>query len=58
MKDPVTKRVCLACGKVKGEHSGWDESCEINSGDFPESMLVRGEDGRVTAIKPQVETNG
>lgn len=48
----ATKRVCLACGKVKGEHHGWDVSCEINSTDIPESMLIRGEEGRVIAIEP------
>ena len=46
------KRVCLACGKVEGEHRGWDVSCHVNSQEFPEEFLVRDpETTLVTDIK-------
>ena len=48
-------RVCLACGKVQGEHYGWDVSCEINSQEFGPDQLVRGNNGRVFAIKESVD---
>jgi hypothetical protein len=49
-RDDQRKRVCLACGKVKGEHRGWDVSCHVNSIDVEERRIVRGNDGRAVAI--------
>lgn len=48
------KRVCLACGKVEGEHRGWDVSCAINSEEFDDAThdFIRDEDGRVLGITP------
>ena len=45
--------VCTACGKIKGEHRGWDVSCEIHSYEVPdESWIARDPvTTRVIAIK-------
>jgi hypothetical protein len=48
------KRVCLACGKVEGEHRGWDISCELNSQEFDDEThhFQRDEHDRVVAVTP------
>lgn len=46
-------RVCLACGKIEGEHRGWDISCHINAMEVEESQIVRDpETTRVVEIVP------
>jgi len=50
-KSAATVQVCMACGKIKGEHRGWDVSCELHSHEFDVDQIVRGEDGRVKEIR-------
>lgn len=47
--------VCHACGKtVKDRYgqrgSSWDESCFLNSALYDETLLIYGDNGRVTRI--------
>jgi len=52
--------VCCQCGKTTKDRfggpsamRGWDEACFLNARLFPESSLIRGEDGYVTEIKEE-----
>ncbi len=46
--------VCLDCGQVKGEHSGWSRSCELHCGKFRIESLVRGPHGLVVDVLDNV----
>lgn len=47
-----TAVVCRACGKVKGEHEGWDASCEINSIEVARGRLIYDKQtGRATEVR-------
>jgi hypothetical protein len=56
--------VCLACGKRSKDrygidspiNRGWDESCVLNSQEFPESLLIieGPAPGRVVGLKDEV----
>jgi hypothetical protein len=49
-------RVCLACGKVEGEHRGWDVSCHLNSIEIEEAQVTRDpETTRVVRIDDPAE---
>lgn len=51
MTDTSTAIVCGACGRIQGEHAGWDESCAMHAIEVHRSSIVRNDRGHVVSAE-------
>lgn len=47
--DRGRKVVCSACGRIRGQHGGWDESCFLHAVEVWEDSIDTDNSGRVVS---------